>query len=114
MPPILDTVYVELLNPPKEIKLPMLPVNVVPIIPETRRIKCSFPNDSEITVTRTQIPIIANFAMTDFCSQGRTRMLNIVHISHCRSHQSYYTCLSRSSLSEGTYIIGKFISFRNY
>ncbi|EPS96741.1 hypothetical protein FOMPIDRAFT_1129763, partial [Fomitopsis schrenkii] len=44
--------------------------------------------------------------MTDFGSQGRTRSYNPCHLTNCRTHQSLYTCLSRSSSYDGTLIIG--------
>ena len=61
---------------------------------------------SIIKVTRIQPPLISNFAMTDYGSQGRTHPNNVVHLSNCRNHQEYYTALSRSSHSSGTVIIG--------
>lgn len=48
--------------------------------------------------------------MTDYCSQGRTRPFNVIHLNNCRSHQSYYTCLSRSATHEGTLILHGFNS----
>ena len=33
------------------------------------------PNDKEIWISRSQIPILPNFSMTDYASQGRTRPL---------------------------------------
>ncbi len=105
---ILKTVFVELLNPPSEIQLPNLPPNVVPISPELKTIVCSLPDGTQMKINRTQVPIIPNFAMTDYCSQGRTRPFNVVHLNNCRSHQSYYTCLSRSATDEGTLIIKGF------
>ena len=46
--------------------------------------------------------------MTDFASQGRTRVNNAVDLSSCSNHQSYYTCLSRSASAAGTIIIQGF------
>ncbi len=43
--------------------------------------------------------------MTDYCSQGRTRPFNVMHLNNCKTHQSYYTCLSRSATHEGTLIL---------
>jgi hypothetical protein len=51
---------------------------------------------------------LPNFAMTDYSSQGRTRPENIVDLSNCRNHQSYYTCLSRSASADGTIILQGF------
>ncbi|KAI0314693.1 hypothetical protein OF83DRAFT_1063404, partial [Amylostereum chailletii] len=46
--------------------------------------------------------------MTDFCSQGRSREYNIVDLHNCRSCQSVYTCLSRSTNLENTLILQDF------
>src|SRR6266852_6818282 len=46
--------------------------------------------------------------MTDYASQGKTRPDNVVELSHCRSHQSYYTALSRSATAAGTVIVQSF------
>ncbi|KAK0225729.1 hypothetical protein IW262DRAFT_1446676 [Armillaria fumosa] len=77
---VLQTLFVKLAAPPEPIHIPGLPENVVPL-------------------TRTSVEIIPNFAMTDYCSQGKTRPWNVVDLNNCRSHQSYYTALSRSASS---------------
>jgi len=46
--------------------------------------------------------------MTDYASQGRTRPDNVVDLNSCRTHQSYYTCLSRSATADGTIIVQSF------
>src|ERR1700683_3680792 len=46
--------------------------------------------------------------MTDYTSQGKTRPKNPVYLSNCRSHQSYYTCLSRRATADGTVIVQSF------
>jgi len=66
------------------------------------------PNDNILTVSRDQVPVIPNFAMTDFASQGRTRTNNVVDLHNCRSHQSVYTCLSRSASIDGTVLVQGF------
>ncbi|KAJ7246760.1 hypothetical protein C8J57DRAFT_989415, partial [Mycena rebaudengoi] len=35
---------------------------------------------------------------------------NVVDLQHCKSHFSYYTCLSRSSIASGTAIVQAFDS----
>lgn len=102
----LKTVFVKLINPPTLIQLPGLPENVVPITSEKHQIKCTLQDDTKITINREQVPILPNFSMTDFGAQGRTRPYNVSHLHSCHSHQSYYTCLSRSSTSDGTIILG--------
>ena len=46
--------------------------------------------------------------MTDYASQGKTRPYNVVDLSQARSHQSYYTALSRSATAAGTLILNTF------
>ena len=46
--------------------------------------------------------------MTDYASQGKTCPNNIVDLTNCTSHQSYYTALSRSATAEGTVIVQSF------
>jgi len=48
--------------------------------------------------------------MTDFASQGKTRPWNPVHLNNCRTHQAYYTALSRSASAHGTIILQGFDS----
>jgi hypothetical protein len=67
---------------------------------------CNLPIGINVPLTRSQVEVLPNFAMTDFASQGKTRPHNIV--DYCRSHQAYYTALSRSSTAEGTVILQGF------
>ena len=48
--------------------------------------------------------------MTDYASQVHTHPNNVVDLSHCTTHQSYYTCLSRSASAEGMIIAQGFDS----
>jgi len=105
---ILDTLFVRLTNPPKTIKIDGLEENVVPITRRAMATMCTLPNDDEISISREQVLVLVNLGMTDYASQGRTRPNNPVDLNGCRSHQSYYTCLSRSSDSEGTIIVQGF------
>lgn len=59
-------------------------------------------------VSRNQIEALPNFAMMDYASQGKTRPFNVVDLSQCRSHQGYYTALSRSATAAGTLILSSF------
>jgi hypothetical protein len=56
-------------------------------------------------IKREQVRVLPNFSMTDYASQGRTRPNNVVELGSCRTHQGYYTALSRSSSAEGTVIV---------
>ena len=105
---MLDTLFVELNNPPTNIKIDGLRQNVVPLTCTTNNITCSLPDDTAITISRTQVEILPNFAMTDFASQGKTRPYNPVDLNNCRSHQAYYTALSRSATANGTIILQGF------
>jgi hypothetical protein len=67
-------------------------------------------NDEKYLITRTQVEVLVNFAMTDFASQGKTRLENVSDPNNLRSHQSYYTSLSRSSTAAGTLILQGFDS----
>ncbi|EPQ51295.1 hypothetical protein GLOTRDRAFT_27607, partial [Gloeophyllum trabeum ATCC 11539] len=105
---VLETLFVELVNPPRTIKLDGLPENVVPLTRHTMNIQCKMPNNEIVMISRQQIPILPNFAMTDYASQGRTRPNNVVDLNNCSNHQSYYTCLSRSASAQGTILIQGF------
>ena len=105
---VLDTLFIKLKNPPSEVQFEGLPLNVVPIYPTTNSIYASLPNDDRILITRTQVEVLVNFAMTDFGSQGKTRPYNVGDLNNLQMHQSYYTALSRSASAEGTLILQGF------
>ena len=105
---LLDVLFVKLKNPPKCIQLDDLDENVVPLTRTTCNITCKLPDGSGVSISRTQVEILPNFAMTDFASQGKTRPFNPVDLNNCRTHQAYYTALSRSSTAEGTVILQGF------
>lgn len=105
---VLDTLFVKLDKPSKNINIPGLPENVVPIVKISKTIQCTYLNDSCDSIEQQQVPILPNFAMTDYASQGKSRPKNPVHLSSCHSHMSYYTCLSRSTSAAGTIIIQGF------
>ena len=107
---MLDTLFVELQNPPKAIQFDGLPLNVVPLTRSSVHIKVSLPNDDYIYITRSQVEVLPNFAMTDYSSQGKTRPYNPVDLNNCRTHQSYYTAISRSASAGGTCILQGFDS----
>jgi len=102
---VLDTVFVQLTNPPHTIKINGLPENVVPLAKMSQTIECTMKSDQIRKVEREQVCLLPNFSMTDYGSQGKTRLYNPVDLQHSNTHQSYYTCLSRSATAEGTLII---------
>ncbi|KAI0038889.1 hypothetical protein FA95DRAFT_1585404 [Auriscalpium vulgare] len=101
----LETVFVKLTKPPTDVQLKDLPLNVVPVSKQLVPIQCKMQNDSTVYVSREQVPILPNFAMTDYGSQGRTRPFNVVDLKNSRTHHSVYTCLSRGSSLQGTIIL---------
>ena len=102
---VLDTLFVELSNPPFPVKLDGLPLNVIPLTRTSVTTCCRLPDDSSLSVSRRQVEVHPNFAMTDYASQGKTRPYNLCDLSQARSHQSYYTALSRSATAAGTLIL---------
>lgn len=66
------------------------------------------PNGKVLYFKRTQVSVLPNFAMTDFSSQGRTRLANVCDLTNCRNYQSVYTCLLRGSTYNGTLIMQGF------
>lgn len=107
---MIDILFVKLTNPPTTIQLNGLPENVVALTRNEKTITCKLRNDTKITLNRSQVEILPNFAMTDFASQGKTRMYNVVDLYNCRSHQAYYTALSRGATANGTLILQSFDS----
>src|SRR6266540_3266875 len=105
---VLDTLFVKLKDPPKAIKFNDLPENVVPIPKTSTSIEVSLPNNTKVRIVRSQVEISLNFSMTDYSSQGKTRPDNVVDLHNLRTHQAYYTAISRSSSADGTLILQGF------
>ena len=105
---MLDTLFVELKNPPTKVHLEGLPENVVPVYPTTNSIQVSLPNNDRYHISRTQVEVLVNYAMTDFASQGKTRPYNVADLNNLSNHQAYYTALSRSATACGTLILQGF------
>ncbi|KAL1750607.1 hypothetical protein FB107DRAFT_223566 [Schizophyllum commune] len=105
---ILDVLYVKLINPPTPVYIEGLEENVVPLTKVRETVECQLPNDQVVKVDRVQMPVLPNFSMTDYASQGKTRPVNVVNLTNSRSHQAYYTALSRSSSAAGTAIVSSF------
>ena len=105
---VLDTLFVKLKDPPTRVEVPGLPENIVPVYPTTTNIDAMLPNDEKFHVAHSQVEVLINFSMTDFASQGKTRPWNVCDLNNLRSHQSYYTALSRSATAEGTLILQGF------
>ncbi|KAK0222357.1 hypothetical protein IW262DRAFT_1448329 [Armillaria fumosa] len=95
--PVLDIVFVQLINPPSNIHVDDLPPNIIPVVHTSKTVVCTLPDDTTVKVSCTQVEITTNFDMTDFASQ--------VNLNNCRSHQSYYTALSHAATADGTLIL---------
>lgn len=106
--PSLDALFVKLLNPPRDVQLDGLPLNVVPLVKRTDRIEVVLKNGNKICITRQQIPILLNFALTDYGAQGQTRKQNPVDLRNCGSYRGFYVALSRSATSKGLIIVSDF------
>ncbi|TFK58812.1 hypothetical protein BDN72DRAFT_737311, partial [Pluteus cervinus] len=106
--PILNTLFIKLDNPPQKIKFDGLPENVVPIHRTTTATRCLLPDDTKISISRSQVEVLPNFSMTDYASQGKTRKWNVVDLNNCKSHQAVYTALSRGTSAAGTLILQGF------
>ncbi|KAF9488381.1 hypothetical protein BDN71DRAFT_1353349, partial [Pleurotus eryngii] len=105
---VLDVLFVELKSPPKDVQFEGLPLNVVPILRTSVLTWCDLPSGKRLHVSRSQVEVTVNYAMTDFASQGKTRENNVVHLNDTTSHQGYYTALSRSATAAGTLILQGF------
>ncbi|KAJ3570418.1 hypothetical protein NP233_g4408 [Leucocoprinus birnbaumii] len=105
---VIDTVYLELSRPPKSVQVAGLPPNIVPLTPIGSTISCNMPGNKIMTIRRHQVPMLPNFSMTDYAAQGKMRDSNVVDLSEINTHQSFYTCLSRSAEADKTVILGSF------
>jgi hypothetical protein len=104
----LDTLFIELKSPPTDVQIEGLPINVVPVYATTNNLYVTLPNDERYYISRTQVEVLVNFAMTDFGSQGKTRLYNLADLIGLSNHQAYYTALSRSASASGTLILQGF------
>ncbi|KAJ6447380.1 hypothetical protein C8R47DRAFT_999814 [Mycena vitilis] len=107
---ILDTLFVRLSDPPRDVHIGDLPVNVVPVPRTITHVTCLLPDDSLLSVLREQVVVLLNFGMTDFTAQGKSRGKNVVELSNCKNHHSVYVALSRGRSAAGTIILQNFDS----
>jgi hypothetical protein len=104
---ILETLFVRLVKPPREINRP---VNVVSIGRTSNHVTCLLRDDSLLSLTREQVMVLPNFAMTDYASQGKSRDRNVAHLNNSKNHYNYYVALSRGYTADGTAIMQGFDS----
>ncbi|KAJ3818192.1 hypothetical protein F5880DRAFT_1440296, partial [Lentinula raphanica] len=107
---VIETVFVLLDNPPSDIKLQNLPLNVVPISRRKTTGYVALPDDTKICITRTQVDILPGFAMTAHASQGQSLTSNAVDLNTLNDHHGWYTALSRSRSANQTLILQGFDS----
>ncbi|KAJ7907704.1 hypothetical protein B0H13DRAFT_2233402 [Mycena leptocephala] len=99
---VLETLFVELVNPPRPIQIEGLPLNVVPLPRTTTKITALLEDDTLLML------VLQNFSMTDYGAQGKSRNPNVCHLNNCKTHMGYYVCLSRGTKAEGAAIIQGF------
>ncbi|KAJ7865206.1 hypothetical protein B0H13DRAFT_1637199 [Mycena leptocephala] len=104
---ILETLFVELTKPPRDIQINDLPLNVVPIPRTTTHITALLHDDTLLSINRDQVIVLPNFSMTDYCSNP-TKNPNLVHLNYGKNHRSYYIALSRGNEAEHTVIVQGF------
>ncbi|KAJ7441125.1 hypothetical protein FB451DRAFT_1106259, partial [Mycena latifolia] len=102
---VLDTLFVKLIKPPKNIQVEGLPPNVVPMVRTVTHVTILLEDDTLLSVLREQIVALVNFGMTDYTSQGKSRSINVAELANCKNHMSYYVALSRGTSAKGTVIV---------
>ncbi|TFK60042.1 hypothetical protein BDN72DRAFT_779918, partial [Pluteus cervinus] len=102
----LQVLFVRLANPPQDVHFEGLPQNVVPVYKTSTNCIITLPKGhSNLSISRSQVEVLPNFAMTDYASQGKTRPFNPVDLNSSRTHQHIYTALSRGCSAKGTLIL---------
>ena len=93
----LDVLYVKLSNPVRPVNIGNLPTNVVPVVSRKETVECKHLDGTRRKVSRTQVPVNLNFAITSHSAQGKTRPTNVVSLRDMKSHTQIYTALSRGT-----------------
>jgi hypothetical protein len=83
---VLETLFVKLDKPAKDVKIDGLPLNVVPLTKISQSVDCIMPSGITLKVNQSQVPVLPNFSMTNYACQGETREYNVVDLNSCRSH----------------------------
>jgi hypothetical protein len=105
---VLDTLFVQLVKPPRPVQIPDLPLNVVPLSRTSTHITALLHDDSLLSINREQVIVLLNFAMTDYAAQGKSRNPNVVRLNNCKDHRAYYVALSRGHEAADTVIVQGF------
>lgn len=106
--PTLNTLFVELVRPTRNVQLEGLPPNVVPIVKRSEPVDVVLLNGNHIRITRQQVPVLLSFAVTDYGSQGQNRERNPVDLQNCATYRGFYVALSRNTTSDGLIIFSDF------
>jgi hypothetical protein len=77
----LTTLFVRLFKPPRNVQIADLPVNVVPSPRTSTQITVLLEDDSLLSISRDQVVALLNFGMTDYTSQGKSRLYNAVDLT---------------------------------
>jgi hypothetical protein len=78
----LKTLFVRLLHPNADIQIEDLPRNVVPVTSQKlESIECTMQDDTLSDIDREQVPVLLNFAMTDFYSSFTSIQLLLLYAS---------------------------------
>jgi len=65
---MLDSLFIQLSDPPTPVQLDGLPLNVVPLAKNSIATTCNLPDDSSLEISCSQPDVLPNFTMTDFAS----------------------------------------------
>jgi hypothetical protein len=79
---VLNTLFVQLLNPPTDVNIDGLSQHVVPLMKNSVPTSVQLPDDTCLNISQNQVEVLPNFAMTDYALQGKTRLQNVVDLGH--------------------------------
>jgi hypothetical protein len=79
---VLETLFVWLISPPRNIKIKDLPKKKIPLVRTITHITCLLEDDTLLSVLREQVVCLLNFGMTDYTSQGKSRIKNLVKLGY--------------------------------
>ncbi|KAJ8473524.1 hypothetical protein ONZ51_g7821 [Trametes cubensis] len=88
-----------------------LPIDLVPVFPETVKFKCTMLVSGQKVVkeiTRKQLPLVPAYAYTDYKGQGKSLTYAVVDIASANSLQGVYVMLSRVRSLSGLLILRAF------
>ena len=98
--------YVQVLG--SNIGAPGLDPDIVPVSPRTTSFKFTSSRGDGFDITRSQVPLIPAFSITDYKSQGQSLECAIVDLASAKTLQSVYVMLSRVKTLDGLAILRYF------